>query len=734
MGASNPVRGPQWGVFAAVLLSLLAAMLYFGWRLVVPSECAWLPPQAESFAPAGVLPRAPEACPFPDGTLVTDASVVEGLARYTVQPGDRILELPVSANRAALAQRGWQAVGTLLFVTAFFGLSGYAISRRPRDSAAGSNLIFSAALLGSTVVTVVGLPPSAAFDGSIRWLFVLNVGIVYTLAWGAMVAWTLRFPTAVAPWLESSPARAVVTWIPPLVWAAMAGVAGAGKDFPAWMAVAVPIQTAITAGCLVLSLSVLAIRLVRARHPDTDPIQRQQLVWLGGSGLVSGLLALALWIVPSLITGRSLLPDDLIGLPGLAYVAGMGIAMLRYRLFDLDIVLARTLVYASLTLAAVLVYLATVGVLTALVAGAQPTGIAVAGAVAVAILVNPARVWLERAVNRALYGDRDDPYRALSRVAGELAARDVAWPEVASDLRRALRVPFVAIRTGPGTVVEAGSPPAGQDRLTTVGLAHAGTGVGSLVVASRGRGERFAPAERRLLTDLATQLAAAVHAEQLDREVQGSRERLVLAREEERRRLRRTLHDEVGPTIAAIGLRVETVRQLLDRPGSAAEVDVLLDRIETDATGAANAVRGLAYDLRPPALDDRGLTSALREQIAGLEPLEVQLEARGLDPETLAPLPAAVEAAAYRIVMGALANTVRHSGAAKAWVRIERDASSLAVTVADDGAGPPVDMRAGVGLTAMRERAAELGGECTIGPRPGGGTLVHSVLPIGRRS
>lgn len=733
MGSSPSVSGPQWHAFAAVLFSLLAAMTFLGWRLVVPSECAWLPPQAHSFVSLGVLPRAPDGCPFPAGTLVTHAAAADGTARYELQPGDRILELPLAANRGALVERAWQAGGTLLFVGTLFGLCGYAVSRRPHDAAAGSNLVFSAALLGSTVSTVVGLPPSAAFEGLVRWLFVLNVGFVYSLAWGAMLAWALQFPAPLAPRLSGAGARALVTWTPPLAWAVIAGLAGAGKAFPAWMAVAVPVQTAIVVACLTGSLGVTAVRMVRAGRPGTDPVQRQQLVWVGASALVSGVLALALWIVPSLFVGRSLLPEDLIGLPGLVYVAGMGVAMLRYRLFDLDIVLARTLVYASLTLAAVLVYLVTVGVLTALVAGAQPTGVAVAGAVAVAILVNPARIWLEHAVNRAFYGERDDPYRALSRVAGELGARELAWPDVASDLRRALRVPYVAIRADPDVVAEAGVQPASPDRRVEVPLVHGGSPLGSLVLASRGRGERFAPAERRLLADLAVQIGAAVHAERLDREVQATRERLVLAREEERRQLRRTLHDDLGPTMAAIGLRAGTVRQLLDRTGSATEVAVVLDRIEADATRAAEAVRALAYDLRPPALDTGGLEAALREQIAGLQPLQVVLEVRGLDAGALPPLPAAVEAAAYRIVMGALTNTVRHSGAERAWVSIDRGADSLAVTVADDGAGPPSELRTGVGLIAMRERAAELGGSCTMAARPGGGTLVHAELPVGER-
>jgi hypothetical protein len=196
----------------AALLALLAAMAFFGWRLATPAECAWLPPHPEAFSIAGVIPRVQDGCPLPSGTLVSDARLADGGAQYTVQPGSRILDLPVAADRSPLGLRLWHAGGTLLFVGSLFGLCGYALSRRPQDRAAGSNLAYSAALLGSTVVTVVGLPPTSAFDGPIRWLFAFNVGFVYTLAWGAMVAWALQFPTPLAPWLAGLRARLAITW------------------------------------------------------------------------------------------------------------------------------------------------------------------------------------------------------------------------------------------------------------------------------------------------------------------------------------------------------------------------------------------------------------------------------------------------------------------------------------------------------------------------------------------
>lgn len=725
---SPPAQGPQWDALAGALLACLAAVAFVGFRLVIPAECAWLTPQADAFSPDGVLPQIHQGCPVPEGSLISDVQVEAGRASATVEPGSRSVPLDLVAQAGSLALQGWRAGGTLLFVTTLFALCGYAISRRPSDPAAGSSLVFAAALFGSTVVTVAGLPPSWAFTGMLRWLFVLNVGFFYTLAWSGMVAWALQFPTPLAPWLRGVRARVLITWAPPLLWAALAAVLGAGTSFPGWMAGAVPLQTVFTVVGLSASMGVLILRLVLVRRPVSDPVHRQQLLWLGGSAIVSGLLALAFWIVPSLLTGRSLLPDELIGLPGLFYVAGMSIAMLRYRLFDLDVVLGRTLVYAALTVVAVSVYLLTVAVLTSLVAD-QPTGVAVAGAVAVAILVNPVRVWLERWVSRGLYGDRDDPYVALARLAGLLGARDVSWPEVAADLRRALRVPYVSVRTERSPLAETGTHPEDEARLRVTPLVHADVTLGSLVVATRGRGGGFAPAERRLLQDLGNQVASALHEEGLDREVRASRQRLILAREDERRMLRRTLHDDVGPTIASIPLRTETVRRLM-APEATEAVAALLDRIEHDATRAADAVRQLAYDLRPPALDNLGLASALEELATGLAPLVVHLDTGGIGSPG-ASLPPAVEVATYRIVSSALANAARHAQAQACWVTLRRVDGTLEIEVADDGVGPPADLHAGVGITAMRERAVELGGTCTIEPRLVGGTVLRAAIPMG---
>jgi signal transduction histidine kinase len=218
---------------------------------------------------------------------------------------------------------------------------------------------------------------------------------------------------------------------------------------------------------------------------------------------------------------------------------------------------------------------------------------------------------------------------------------------------------------------------------------------------------------------------------QLTADLQRSRGRLVSAREEERRRLRRDLHDELGPQLAGVGLQLEAARKLVRADPAAAEA--MLDRLVRETQSAIAAIRRLAYELRPPALDELGLAGALRQQAsrfasgngASLGALNVSVDASG----ELDRLPAAVEAAAYRIALEALTNVARHAGASNCTVRIQRN-GVLQLEVLDDGRGLLPDHAAGVGLSSMRERAAELGGTCAIGPGPGGGTLVCARLPL----
>ncbi len=423
--------------------------------------------------------------------------------------------------------------------------------------------------------------------------------------------------------------------------------------------------------------------------------------------------------------------------------------VLRYRLWEIDLVINRSLVYGALTALIVAVYGLIVGVLGARLGAGGGVPLAVAATVVVAILFQPLRAWLQRRVNRLMYGERDDPIAVLARLGRQLeeaGSPDALLPAVVETVAQALRLPYVAIAVDVGSASKvlaqypdqdapwpesaAGQPgrwPGSSVQAETISfpMVQQGVAIGALLVARRAPGEAFSLADRRLLASLAQRAGAAVETVQLTADLQRSREHLVVAREEERRRLRRDLHDGLGPQLAALTLKLDAVRNLLtvdpSRAGS------LVDEVKTQTQTAIGDIRRLVYDLRPPALDQLGLVGALQQQaMQSTAPgLLVQVAA----PAALPALPAAVEVAAYRIVAEALTNVVRHSQARRGEVWLCLD-DALYVAVDDDGIGLPGDLRAGVGLISMRERAAELGGACRIEHRPEGGTRVIARLPL----
>jgi signal transduction histidine kinase len=231
-----------------------------------------------------------------------------------------------------------------------------------------------------------------------------------------------------------------------------------------------------------------------------------------------------------------------------------------------------------------------------------------------------------------------------------------------------------------------------------------------------------------LLERLAYPVATTAAAFRLTDDLRRSRERLVVAREEERRRLRHDLHDELGPLLAAIALQLDA--QTLRSRRTSGTDDPRLAELRATAQEAISTVRRTVEDLRPPALDELGLAAALRATGAIFtSPNGPALTVSA--PEPLPPLPAAAEVAAYRIAVEAVTNAVRHAGARRITTELAVADDTLTVVVGDDGRGMPSDAATGVGTTSMRERAEELGGTCVIARRPGAGTEVRARLPIG---
>ena len=370
---------------------------------------------------------------------------------------------------------------------------------------------------------------------------------------------------------------------------------------------------------------------------------------------------------------------------------------------------------------------------TALTIEGSPLVSFVAAAV-IAVLFQPLRGRLQRVANRMTYGSRDDPQRAVSSLASRLddaLTPGEALPALVSSVREAMRSPYASITAPDGTELAASGMPPTPAGLVVVPLTRHGEVLGALHLAPRAPGEEYDSRDRHLLGELTSLAASAVEAirlrEQTARlatDLQGSRERLVAAREEERRRLRRDLHDGLGPMLAGQVMKIESARDLVrDQPQRA---DMMLGDALEGMVDAVAEVRRVAHDLRPPALDELGLAGAVRRLADGLAAhrLDVQITV-----DDLPSLPAAVEVAAYYIVGEALTNVARHSGAGSAVVALRVLGGELKVSVRDDGCGPGTATPAGVGTESMRERARELGGDCAVTAAAERGTLVSANLP-----
>jgi len=266
---------------------------------------------------------------------------------------------------------------------------------------------------------------------------------------------------------------------------------------------------------------------------------------------------------------------------------------------------------------------------------------------------------------------------------------------------------------------------AGQHRVAVRGLLHLKWAEGIEALGERAR-EAFKRGEQQLLNTIAALTANTVRAVQLSDELRRSRRRIVTAREDERRRLRRDLHDGLGPQLASQTLGLEAVAQLM--PANPEKAQALLSSLKIQAQEAMLDVRRLVYDLRPPALDDLGLIGALKQSASRYATGELRFS---FDvPQTLPELPAAVETAAYRIAQEAMTNVVRHAGATLCTVRLSSRDAHLIVEIRDNGRGLSPDRTCGVGLQAMKERATELNGQFRLESLPDGGTLVQARLPL----
>ncbi len=473
-----------------------------------------------------------------------------------------------------------------------------------------------------------------------------------------------------------------------------------------------PVAVVLLAAGGIGGLVNLVLRLVRSR----GLVRRQVVVLLAAAAvLVADVLLQPVLPAPADVLSQVL---------AVALVpVAVGVAVTRHRLYDLDVAVRRSLAGLSLAVCLAGLYVATFVLLDAALGGRTAVASGLAAGLT-GVLVLPLGTRLTRGVDRLFYGDRADRYAVLSAFSATLRERlDIAEvPQAVCDaVVASLRLSSAELVVDARRRASAGTPTGPATRLP---LRHRGEVVGTVTVTPRPGEGALDERDAELVAALADSAAPAVAALRLTDSLQDAREQLVAAREEERRRVRRDLHDGVGAALAGLRLQLDSARDLVTEPLAGK----LLDAASDGLAEAVRDVRQVTDDLRPPALDDLGLA-------ASIEGLARRLRTPGLrvdvDAGPLPALPAAVDVAGYRIAAEALANAATHARAGRVVVDLRAEDGELLLTVTDDGRGlPPVPRAGGLGLASMRQRAEEIGGRCTI-ESDGDGTRVSVALPLG---
>jgi len=427
----------------------------------------------------------------------------------------------------------------------------------------------------------------------------------------------------------------------------------------------------------------------------------------------------------------------------------IAIAVLRSQLFDIEVLINRTLVYGMLTVCVVGTYIILVIGLGTLFRSSENFIISLFATALVAVLFQPLRERLQRRVNRFMYGERDVPYQVLASLGQRLEATlesSTVLPMIVETVALALKLPYAAIRIQQDDEwMFMASYGKARERIHSFPLTNASEKIGELVLASRPGEEAFTQADLELLTALARQAGIAVHTVLLNTELERSRQRIVAAREEGRRRLGSDLHDGLGHQLTGLLLKTELALPFLYE--EQVTLKVLLNELHEQIKTSVDEVRSVAHRLHPPELELLGLTQAIQEKAGqyqgiGKDGMRVHVHI----PQTLDSVPLAVEVAAYYIVSEALTNASRHARARICRLSLQMIEGSISaqkfldgyttrlleVEICDDGCGLPEGSGAdqvGLGILSMRERASELGGTCIVEQVSTGGIRVYAQLP-----
>lgn len=666
---------------------------------------------------------------LPGGPKVTAGDTLTYLIE---RDGERqFLEVPLHPFPLLSALSQWWPmvlVGGLLMATSIT-----VFWARPRDPSAHATLMTSA--IGIVAIVGAGFFPLTAVDlvaGDQFWRHYVGQ-VAFAMLWGATLHFAIAFPgTALT---RRQRWQVVAGYVGPLVLYGLVWlIAMLALDEPIerlYLLVVPVLPSLFVYPALITTL--LIRRYLRQKGEPT----RRSTVWLLAALIGSVVGYFAIWVVPILVTGTPIVPYEMQALPFMAVPIAMSAAVLRHRALNIEVAVSRTVVYGALTIGAVGVYFAVVTTWSALFGPITSVWGQAAVVAAIAVLSQPVRARLQSLINKRLYGDRDDPYRIVSGLASRLEDTPVVasmLPGIVETVAAALRLPYMAIeiqaRGRSETAASVGTP---TGELYRMPLTYHGERVGNLVVGRRSAQRELTRPDRIALAEVARHAGAAVYTARLTRDLRRSRDRLVQAREMERRRILHELHDGVGPTLAAIALGLDVSRRTV---GDTTPTGELLGRLRDELQAAIVEIRRLAHGLRPPVLDRIGLIPAIREYAGALASRTVGGDERegGVTivlevPSTMPKLPAPVDVAAYRIICEALTNVTRHAEAKSCAVRLWID-DDLHIEVVDDGIGLPAVTNGGVGLSSMRERATELGGECLVEADHDGGTRVFATLPL----
>ena len=606
---------------------------------------------------------------------------------------------------------GWLMIGGPLFATVNSAAQDYAeraLVTSPGSLPGGAFASWVGAwawipLLASVPLLLQLLPDGRPLTRRWRWLLYGTLAESALLLAGFMATWPIRGPRLVGEWDIRQ--VAILTVI-------------AVVAFPAVVVAALA------------SIGSVVVRFARSRGEE-----RQQLKWITYGAVLFG--------VDLAVSTRYGLPPAVDALALVPLGVALPIAVLRYRLYDIDLVINKTLVYGSMAGFITSVYVAIVVGIGRAVGSDRNIGLSVLATALVAVAFQPVRERVQRFANRLVYGRRASPYEVLSEFSGGMAravateellprmarivaegagaARAEVWLQVGSELVREASWPRVDGHAGSVVAANGHAPGTVADADIAIPVRHQGELLGMIGV-TKSAGDQITPAETKLLQDLASQAGLVLRNVRLIEDLRTSRQRLVTAQDEERRRLERDLHDGAQQRLVVISLALRMARAVVDSDKDAA-LGQQLEMASEQLTLALSELREFARGVHPAILTDRGLVAAVRS-LAERSTVPAAVHA-DLD-ERPAP---AVEAAAYFVASEALANLTKHANATSVTLRLTAADGLLTLQIADDGIGG-ADPAGGSGLRGLQDRVAAVDGTLELDSPAGKGTRLTVRIPV----